>query len=124
MGYCVTMDVNVKIKKEHIETVKKLFESLDQSGQKFNWVNKGYSKFDNVEDMFDEWRYNAFVDNDYLIIDEFHGEKLGSDSVLWKKLACVVENDSEILCRGEDGSIWKYLFKDGKFEEKYPTITW
>jgi hypothetical protein len=45
---------------------------------------------------------------------EFRGEKRGSEDELFAALAPFVEDGSEIRMVGEDGTIWRWLFRDGK----------
>jgi len=70
--------------------------------------------------IFAAWRYNAYVveDTDSLIrfhFSTFDTQKMGDEEILFSAIAPVVENDSYIEVRGEDGSRWQWSWMNGKF---------
>ena len=123
MGYNMSVDVNIKISLSKEKELLKLFNKLD-NGTKYRWVGTGFSKLSSVEDIFEEWRYSVKKTATHFIINEWTGEKSGSDELLWKELVPVVEPYSIIEFLGEDGAKWKYTFKNNIFKESYETASY
>ena len=139
VGYCIDMEVNVKIPLSKEKEIKQAFKNLEDRTQKngsggtyspgkvvkhYSWVDHGFSKLDTVEEMFEEWRYEVIQENEFYVIKYWTGEKIGDDDQLWKEMASLVDPNSVIECRGEDGAHWKYTFKKNKFEEIYGKVTY
>lgn len=53
-----------------------------------------------------------------------HDEFCYDDEALFEVIAPFVKEGSYIQFAGEDGSIWRYSFKNGKYVEQYPNISW
>jgi hypothetical protein len=143
MGYCVTMEIsNLVIRKEVIDealkaindlfkpaTLKKQASGGSYSGGKqthwsYSWVTYPEGGFKALEEALQGWRYASHInDNGDLEIDMFEGEKLGDDQYLWKALAKYL-TDGAIYCRGEDGALWCWEIKHGKFKELDGTVTY
>jgi len=145
MGYYMNSSGNaVRIKKERfaeaLEAVKALAsqESLMGGGsysvsdgkkietRHFSWVDtEAFLKAETLVDALTEWRWKAILSDSGDIDEvEFDGEKLGNDDVLWQALAPFVEPGSVIYCHGEDGTDWRWTFKDGVFEEETKLSIW
>lgn len=134
MGYNVSMECSVRIKKTNEKKLKSLFVDLEKNveqkgggksdGKKhYSWVGDSFSKLPVVE-AFEEWRYSVSEDDGYFVVEEFTGQKLGDDNYFWSTLASVVEDGSEITCVGEDGLHWIWVFKNGKMKEKTGRIVY
>ena len=126
MGYCIDVfNIDFKIKKENVNAVIEKLKDYAQKHKNISWVNNNtIIEADNIEDIFKEIRYSLFVneEGDYEI-EYFNGEKLGDDFNIFSCVAEFVE-DGFIEYRGEDGSQWRYVFKDGEMTEKYGRIVW
>lgn len=126
MGYCISVSVpNFNIKKENKEAALKAIQNLAgqetiQIGHKphFSWVNHDFYTIDNLEQMFKEWRWHPFTDQEGNITElEFTGEKYGDDEILFKTLAPFIEDNSQINFRGEDGDKWQYRFNNKQMKK-------
>ena len=126
MGYCMSMqNCEFLIKKEMIPALfSKLKEFL--STNRLKWVDSRYlEEANNVEYLFDEIRYDIRRDLDNNIVwIEFFGEKLGDDLRIFQEIAEFVEDGSYIEMSGEDGCVWRWVFKGGKCDEVFPKIVW
>lgn len=139
MGYCITMDISklyIPLEKSQkaLNAINALFkdqETVVKNGgggmscgggkptvYSYSWVsNPPEGGFKSLEEAFAAWRYSAANDDGNCVVEYFTGEKLGNCDVLWKALAKFVNHDAEIVCKGEDGAIWKWVFEGGKFKE-------
>lgn len=78
-----------------------------------------------LEGALDEWDWGTSHDEEENIIGIlFQGEKLGDDLKLFEAIAPFVRSGSFIEMRGEDGSMWRWKFKDGEVKEVYPRVEW
>ena len=130
MGYCMEQrDSFFVIKKEkQEEAYDYVFDILIENLPKY-----GYSFVDDTElnsaktlvDIFQSfsWRptinKNGDIGNIY-----FEGEKAGDESWLFCTVAPFVEDGSYIEMMGENGDLWRWIFKDGECNEVSPTIKW
>lgn len=132
MGYCISMDCNIKFKKN---TKKKMVDAINalhapeklnehgggssSTGEKwYSWVDtppKG--GFKSLEKALEAWRYRCDEDDSVY----FEGEKLGDDEILWTTLAPFIAKDSFIQCTGEDGCVWRWVFNGKTMKEVHPT---
>ena len=76
--------------------------------------------------LFDQGRWAVEFDDDGNVNDiQFEGEKKGwGEDELFEKIAPFVKDGSFIEMHGEDGGMWRWVFKNGTCTEIYPTITW
>lgn len=70
--------------------------------------------------VFAEWRYEVRVeqDDDHAITFNLHVfdmQKLGDEEIFFTAIAPVIENDSFMDVRGEDGHRWQWSWNNGKF---------
>ena len=82
----------------------------------FAWVAPTSELIDSrsLEDYLVKWRWIPENDNSDSISDlRFSGQKLGDESLLFSTLAPFVEDDSAIVMVGEDGVLWRWLFRNG-----------
>lgn len=138
MGYYVTMDIGgVVIPADKVNdcltAINGMFgpehhdqmsggvwrPGMGQTEWNYDWVNPPpEGGFTSLVAALEEWRYSATThDNGDVEIEYFTGEKWGDDPRLFDVIAPFVSENAVIFCRGEDGSHWKHVFKDGKCEE-------
>jgi hypothetical protein len=79
-----------------------------------------------VVQAFLGWNWKVSIDEETGAIDSiwFLGESFQYDDHLMEAIAPFVDDGSYIEMYGEGGAKWRWLFKEGKYEEIYPTITW
>lgn len=126
MGYYMnTTNAQFVILKKNFQNVIDTLKEL--SAQKeLDWIdNNVIQASSDIVDIFDELRYEV----DFNVIGDiyciwFIGEKLGSDEIIFNSIAQYVEDGSYIEYSGEDTDMWRYVFENGKMQEKYPTIIW
>ena len=121
MGYYITVsESKFKIKVENLESAfKACKEKL--TGQ-YHWVDTEYTlNTNNIVEYLNEWRWCIEIEDGNIIDIEFDGEKLGDDEELFKVLAPFVESGSYIEISGEDGDLWRWVFKDGCLYYTSPT---
>lgn len=92
----------------------------------YAWVNMEYAKSNNVQDIFEHWRWSVTIDESTgdIVDIYFNREKLGDDEILFKAIAPFVEAGSYIQMRGEQDDMWRWCFDGTKCVEKYPEIEW
>lgn len=130
MGYCVNLEEStVTITKDNsIKLMKFLEEYIIENEPSWRWVNNGYVVnycIDNeFVELMDELGYaiNETVEPGYAI-EYRSSEKLGDDDEIFTLIAPYI-SDGYIELVGEDGDKWRYVFEDGKFEEKHPKAEW
>lgn len=130
MGYCIEMiDSKFAIKKENFEEALKSLKSVfipenmtckDTIGGKeylhFCWVDTNtVLNSTTFDEALEEIRYTPVYDVDGNICDvEFTGEKYGDEKIFFISLAPYVEPDSYLFFTGEDGDVWKWIFRNGE----------
>jgi len=134
MGYCMEQrDTNFKIKKENVAEAFKACQTLfgketieDSGGRHFSWVDtKVLMEATNLKEFMEEWRWEIVLDEDGNVTDiGFEGDKIGDDEYLFNTIAPFVESGSFIEMSGEDGCLWRWVFKDGKLHDISPEINW
>ncbi|WP_346938235.1 hypothetical protein [uncultured Clostridium sp.] len=102
--------------------------------EQFRWVN-GFNIEDmtakedddetplELEEIWNDLRYEIQEKDDYYIIVDFLGEKLGDDLKLFNLIAEYCE-DGYIEFTGEDGERFRFVIKGNKAFEQYPDISW
>ena len=129
MGYYMDqMEAKFKFKdgkdKEILTTIKKIVNE----GKIDPYVDKDTindcKTFEDALLIFD-WEY-ADYDNGENVVPYifFVGEISGDDYRLFRAIAPFVEDNSYIQMLGEDGAMWRWVFKDGKCREIHPKIIW
>lgn len=125
MGYCINYEEgNIKIKKENMKLIlDKLLDFFSNDGE-LRWVN-GFDikNIDNVVEVWEDLRYKITEDDNYYIITDFVGEKLGDDDKLFKLIAEYCEDGYLQFC-GEDGEHFRFIIENGKFKEKIAGLSW
>lgn len=121
MGYHIT--VNESKFKINAENVEIAFKACKENliGE-YYWVDTNYAlSRDNIIDYINEWRWCIEIEDGNIIGIEFEGEKLGDEEELFKVLAPFVESGSYIEISGEDGDLWRWVFKDSSLYYMIPT---
>jgi hypothetical protein len=142
MGYCMSQrDAKFAILKDKKEAALQALKATASNtkrmgGGSFNgatgertyhyaWVDMSYVKATTLTEAARKWRWDLVEEEDGHISDiEFRGEKLGDDERFFEALAPFVEDGSFIEMEGEDGSRWKWVFKDGSVSEKHARISY
>lgn len=91
----------------------------------FSWVNtEKVAQATNIEEAFNAWRWIIELDaNDDIINIQFRGEKLGDDKDLFDCIAQYVKEGSYIQMVGEDGEIWRWVFRNKQCIEVAAVLT-
>jgi hypothetical protein len=142
MGYCMNLrDYNFLIKNESkaaaLAAIKELANHLDwmqgggfEKGKQvswwYSWTNtEEYVNATTLEEAMDAWGWKPL--NDIITDDidglDFNGEKIGQEEILFNAIAPYVEENCYIEMEGEDGYIWRWIFKKGKCIEVAATLT-
>jgi len=134
MGYCMQLrDSDFRIKKSNFAPALAAIKDLagketihDSSGTHFSWVDTNrFLSAETLEDALEAWRWEVSLDKSgdikYIY---FIGEKSGDDEMLFKAIAPFVESDCYIEMQGEDGAMWRWVFSDGKMQERYARVSW
>lgn len=91
----------------------------------YSWVqNPPVDGFFDLPTAFRAWRYDAFPENDSIVVESFRSEKLGDDEILFRAIAPFVNDGAIIEFDGEDGSRWRYVFENGEIKEQEAKISW
>ena len=149
MGYCMNQrEASFKIKKENVEPCLKSLKKLAaQAGKKgsggtyanilinrangkhtlnFSWVDtERFAEVKTLKDAIGEWQWDIEMQKDGSVDGiYFSGDKSGDDIQLFEAIAPYVESGSYIEMSGEDGTIWRWKFEEGKCTENEATLDW
>lgn len=143
MGYHMNMrDQSFFVEKENFdklaEAVRGMLKDVGEKGggacysggktvsKHYYWVNNSELEDANTaEKAFQAWRWDPEFDIEGNICGlEFEGEKLGDDEQFFQTIAPWVRDGSFIEMEGEDGTIWRWTFDDGKMTERTADIHW
>jgi len=125
MGYCMRQqEIKFFIPSDEKGAALKRVKEKLQSGN-YRWMNDSdWANAKTLEEMLEEWRWDAKVDEDGNIIGlTFEGEKAGDDLRFFGALAKHVKDGSFIHMLGEDGHQWKWVFEGGEVNEVAAKIT-
>lgn len=128
MGYCIDqVDSEFYIKAQDFQScanaILKAFRGRDQVG----WVRASeineHMDFVAIAEAF---RWTASVNDEGDVYDIwFTGEKIGEDIDLFlNSIAPYVLDESFISFSGEDGSKWRYFFKDKQMLDQTGAVTY
>ena len=124
MGYYInSMEANFMLKKENVnEAWGALKKVCNESSNR--WLESAVNDSPTFEESMEEcgWTIEQNENGDYDSI-YFSDEKYRNNEIELEAIAPYVEDDSYIQMQGEDGDIWRWIFKDGKCIEKYATIS-
>lgn len=125
MGYCITMiESTIRIKPKNIENILKTLGKYASTRELYYIDVCKVMRAEDIFDMMRAIRYEVILrDNVGYEIYQFNGEKLGDDFEIFTQIAPYIE-DGYIEYQGEDGDLWRYVFKDGEVNVVYPTLVW
>lgn len=129
MGYCIELEEStIGITKDNsVKMMDMLVDYINNNKVYWSWVNEEYIAGACIEHIFEEvmeeFRYPVYEEDGIYKIEYFSGEKLGDDYEIFSLIAPYI-NDGYIEMCGEDGLRWRWIFKNGICEEKYPEIEW
>jgi hypothetical protein len=88
----------------------------------YSWVDtppKG--GFKTLEKALEAWNfeYEVLVGDGSIKITYDTCEKQGDQEVFYETIAPYVHEDSEVICYGEDDSVWRHLFCNGAMTQEY-----
>lgn len=116
MGYCINpSELFVRIPKANRRKLLNVFKKLREERDKLGSVERGPGKrvycwadeFEYSTDlvaMFDAFRYILREEGEFYIVDEWDGEKIGDDYILWGRIKPLCTADSQCEFVGEDGA--------------------
>lgn len=125
MGYCVSLvGSNVKFKKADADVILLVLKDFAKN-KSLMWCDEdGILESDDIEECFEKLRYPLTEKEDYYIIDDFYGEKLGDEKKIFNSIYKYIEKGSYLEYVGEDGDRFRLVFGDKECEYKYPTLIW
>lgn len=106
-------DTKFSIKEENIENVIKAFKKTYSKN-----ANIKVEDINSIEDVFGEFGYNVFTDEDGNItdIDNDSSNLPGGQKKFFSSIAKYVESESYIILKTDDSQS-KFIFNDGKVKE-------
>jgi hypothetical protein len=126
MGYCISQgETQFHIKAAHkaaaLAAVRRLARDeramsrgSSQGDRWYSWVTTDdFYLAKTLEVALSAWRWDATIHgNTHDIVGlQFNGEKSGDDEVLFSAIAPFVTDGSYIQMSGEDGAVWRWVFK-------------
>jgi len=126
-------ECTIKFKKENMKLILQKLSNYFKNSS-LRWVN-GFDIEDmtakeddedtplELEDIWDDLRYEIQEEDNYYIITDFLGEKLGDDFKFLNLIAEYCE-DGYIEFTGEDGEQFRFVIKGDKAYEQYPNVSW
>jgi len=136
MGYYMSqVDADFFISKENFAEVVKAIHNLANYPEKmggssagkphYSWVGENFDKINGLEEIFNYWRWEVYLDDDGNVTDIcFEGDKLGDDEVLFKAIAPYVKKGSFIQMNGEGTDQWRWVFNGVSCYEQHPRVIW
>lgn len=81
----------------------------------FSWMSSDYHKnLKDLKEILNELALNPVFDEKGNLVDISYSDKTGNEDIFFCALAPYIENDTEIVWRGEEGEMWKWHFKNGE----------
>lgn len=121
MGYYMyLMKSKFKMKENSEEKALEALKELARKDIYLDWIyNEEIKNASTFNEAMRACRWEVVEQYDSIC---FNGEKYGSDDLIFNTIALYVEDDSYIQMQGEDGLIWRWIFKDGQCIERQATI--
>jgi len=111
VGYCMSlMEQSFKMTAENEA-------QLREGAEKNPFLTKALDRF------YSDWD-PGYDDEGNIVELDFIEEKRADDHEFFHATAPYVEQGSYIQMRGEDGAMWRWVFKDGECKEIRPRIIW
>lgn len=128
MGYYINQEeADFTILRENQAAALQAIKDMFIDGKHYMWINDSApEQWDTLSEAMRDWSYVPFFDTDTgdIVDIGFSAEKAGDEDKMFKAIAPFVESGSFIWMLGEDGCQWKWVFKDGEFEEKHARLVW
>ena len=127
MGYCMSqMDSSFRVDQHNIMPMVASLKELARTSPRLSWVDpKVLLEAATLEEISEELRWFFHVDVNGNIDDiQFEGEKLGAEEKIFNAMAPYVRSGSFIEIHGEDGTTWRWVFKNGVCKEVQPQKIW
>lgn len=140
MGYCMKQKASqFFISRESLpqvrEAIRSMLGDVEDEGRGgawkggvktaswYSWVeNEELENAQNAVEAIQAWGWEPELDDDGNIVDiYFQWEKLGQEDLMFQRIAPWVKDGSYIEMSGEDGCVWRWVFKDGECQEIRPT---
>lgn len=125
MGYCVSLvESNLKFKKEDANIILSTLKEFAKNAL-LRWCDEDeILESDTIEECFERLRYPLTEKENYYIINDFYGEKLGDEERIFNSIYKYIEKGSYLEYVGDDGDRFRLVFGDKKCEYKYPKLIW
>jgi hypothetical protein len=126
MGYTITVNqLEFSIQAHHftdlMDHLIKWHTKMKEETDVLRWIDHDHSlAMLNDGDLLaylEAWTYKPRIDittGDICNL-EFTGEKIGCEDRLWEQIAPWVTDESFINCTGEDGEMWRWYWRQGRF---------
>lgn len=116
MGYCIRQGkTSFRIPKDKLDQALGLLKAYDSV----------LKKMQHFKDAMDELGWDATFDvNGDCTRIHYELEKRSNEEEVLRCIAPVVDDQSTIEFRGEDGGGWKYTFVNGKLFRQYREDSW
>ena len=128
MGYCIEqIDNDFYIKAENLQACANAVLNAMRGKDQVGWVRSSdINEHMSFIELAEEFRWDMHVNDEGDIYDIcFTGEKIGEDIDLFlNSIAPYVLDESFISFIGEDGSQWRYFFKDKQMLDQTGTVTY
>ena len=98
---------------------------VDLNTLKDRMYNDAFTVSEKMVDLFDAYRWELYCDEENNISAiYFNGEKYwDDDTTLLKTIAPYVTDGSFIEMRGEDGEVWRWVYKNNAIETHHAELT-
>jgi hypothetical protein len=126
MGYGMSQDeAKFTIGKDKRSAALKKLKALVKT-TKLMWVTaEDILKAKTLANAMEELRWPIEEDEDGNVVSiDFQGEKAGDEMKFFGVLAEFVDTGCFIEMHGEDGSRWRWVFSNGKVDEKSAKVSW
>lgn len=145
MGYYVeTIEVNFTIPSSNLDDAYKAMCELNQhnelksggrhpsedkdgphDGVWFSWMHWNYDEvYETAKEILEALGFELYEDENGDLSISYYNSKIGNENHFLNAIAPYVADSSYIEWRGEDGSMWRSFFTDGKMVEQTAVITW
>lgn len=91
----------------------------------FSWMHWNYHEiYQSAEEILRELGFDVMVEDNGDIWLVSYDSKIGAERDFLNAIAPFITDGSSIEWAGEDGTMWRQLFKDGKMIEQDAKIVW
>lgn len=119
MGYSISLvESCCFIPKKKIQEAVQVLRTFQESGRSLQW-ERG-EEWHTLKEALRNYRWGSTSHEGNLYVTEFLGQSLGQDDKLFRLLAPFMQDNTYLLMLGEDGEVWKWVFKRGEMHEIRP----